>query len=74
MVECMTVLAEAGTFLDGESNDEVRTRVCEHLAACENCLRHYTLEGRFKNLIATKCGSDEAPGGRKSRWGRILLG
>jgi mycothiol system anti-sigma-R factor len=60
-VECATVIAEAWTFLDGECTDETRARVCQHLEACSSCLRHYALEGRLKNLIATKCGGDTAP-------------
>jgi mycothiol system anti-sigma-R factor len=61
VLECAKVMAEVRTFLDGECTDETRVRVCNHLEACENCLRYYTLEGRIKNLIATKCGGDMAP-------------
>jgi hypothetical protein len=46
VVECVTVLVDVWTFLDGE---------------CATCLRHYAVEGRIKNLIATKCGGDKAP-------------
>jgi mycothiol system anti-sigma-R factor len=67
-VECATVIAEAWTFLDGECSDENRARVCQHLEACSRCLRHFALEGRIKNLIATKCGGGTAP--ERLRWGR----
>jgi mycothiol system anti-sigma-R factor len=60
-VECATVIGEAWTFLDGECTDETRARVCQHLEACSRCLRHFALEGRIKNLIATKCGTDKVP-------------
>ena len=55
------MIAEAWTFLDGECTDETRARVCQHLEACSRCLHHYVLEGRIKNLIATKCGGNTAP-------------
>jgi mycothiol system anti-sigma-R factor len=60
-VECAAVIDKTWTFLDGECTDETRARVCQHLEACSRCLRHYALEGRIKNLIATKCGGDNVP-------------
>ena len=67
-VECARVMAAVWTFLFGECIDEVRACVCKHLEACENCLRDYTLEARFKSVIATRCGGDEAP--KRLRWKR----
>jgi anti-sigma factor (TIGR02949 family) len=60
-LQCQTVVAQAWTFLDGECTADTYTSLCEHLTACESCLDHYALEGRMKNLIASKCGGDEAP-------------
>jgi mycothiol system anti-sigma-R factor len=59
--ECARVVTETWTFLDGECSAETYTRVCQHLSACESCVDHYALAGRFKIVIATKCGGDRAP-------------
>ena len=55
------MIATAWTFLDGECTDDTRAWVSQHLGACEGCLSHYALEGRIKNLIATRCKGDAAP-------------
>jgi anti-sigma factor (TIGR02949 family) len=68
VVECATVIAQVWRFLDGECTDDTRAWVCEHLQGCEGCLRYYALEGRIKNLIATKCGGDTAP--ERLKWPR----
>jgi anti-sigma factor (TIGR02949 family) len=64
---CASVTSQVWPFLDGECTPEAYSWLCRHLATCENCLDHYALEARIKNLIATRCGGDEAP---RWRWGR----
>jgi mycothiol system anti-sigma-R factor len=64
VLQCVTVMAEVWTFLDGECTDDTRANLCQHLETCSSCLAQYALEGRIKNLIATKCGGDKAP----ERW------
>lgn len=65
--QCVSVVAEAWTFLDGECTDETYTGMCQHLTTCEGCLEQIALLGRIKRLIATKCGGDSAPGWMKLR-------
>jgi mycothiol system anti-sigma-R factor len=60
-IECAAVVADAWTFLDGECAYENYSRLCQHLETCEGCVSYYTLQGRIKNLIATKCRGDTAP-------------
>ncbi|WP_414687863.1 mycothiol system anti-sigma-R factor [Mycobacterium sp.] len=60
-VECAAVVAEVWTLLDGECTAETRDKLRRHLEACPGCLRHYGLEERIKQLIASKCGGERAP-------------
>jgi mycothiol system anti-sigma-R factor len=59
--DCALVIAEVWTLLDGEVTDDKRESLRQHLEHCPACLRHYGVEERVKNLIATKCGGDKAP-------------
>lgn len=65
-VQRAPVLAEVWTFLDGESTGETYAVLGQHLRACSSCLHQFALEGRMKNLIATRRGADIPPG--RSRW------
>lgn len=65
-VECATVMAAVWIFLDGECPDETHARLCQHLETCSSCLHQYVLQGRIKNLIATRCGGDTMA--RRVRW------
>ncbi len=66
-VECAVVVGLTWTFLDGECAPAMYARLCRHLAGCQGCLDHYALEGRVKNLIATKGGGEKAP--KRITWG-----
>jgi mycothiol system anti-sigma-R factor len=59
--ECAAVIAEVWTLLDGECTAETRDKLRDHLEACPACLRHYGVEERIKQLIATKCSGEKAP-------------
>ena len=59
--DCAVVIAEVWTLLDGECSDADTERLRRHLEQCPACLRHYGVEERIKNLIATKCSGDKAP-------------
>ncbi|BBZ79982.1 anti-sigma factor RshA [Mycolicibacterium anyangense] len=59
--ECAAVIAEVWTLLDGECTAETRARLQHHLEECPTCLRHYGVEERIKQLIATKCSGEKAP-------------
>lgn len=60
-VECAVAVGLTWTFLDGECTPAMYARLCRHLEGCRGCLDHYALEGRVKNLIATKGGGEKAP-------------
>ncbi len=36
-IDCKTILEDAGNFLDGELDAELRTSIEEHLAKCPDC-------------------------------------
>ena len=59
--DCSAVIADVWTLLDGEVTEEKKARLRVHLDQCPACLRHYGVEERVKNLIATKCGGEKAP-------------
>lgn len=65
--ECAAVIAEVWTLLDGECTDESRDKLKQHLEECPTCLRHYGVEERVKNLIASKCRGEKAPEGLRAR-------
>jgi anti-sigma factor (TIGR02949 family) len=66
-VECAAVIAEVWMLLDGECTPETRQKLRKHLEECPGCLRRYGLEGRIKELIASKCRGEKAPEGFRER-------
>ncbi|MGI9163208.1 MAG: mycothiol system anti-sigma-R factor [Mycobacterium sp.] len=59
--DCAVVMAEVWMLLDGECTESETVRLQRHLDQCPDCLRHYGVEERVKNLIATKCSGEKAP-------------
>lgn len=59
--DCAVVMAEVWMLLDGECTESETDRLRRHLEQCPACLRHYGVEERIKNLIATKCSGEKAP-------------
>jgi mycothiol system anti-sigma-R factor len=59
--DCAVVMAEVWMLLDGECSETETARLRYHLEQCPACLRHYGVEERIKNLIATKCSGEKAP-------------
>jgi mycothiol system anti-sigma-R factor len=72
--DCAAVIAEVWTLLDGECTPESRDKLAHHLEECPACLRHYGVEERVKNLIASKCGGEKAPDWPSSAYGRASCG
>jgi anti-sigma factor (TIGR02949 family) len=64
---CAQVIAQIWTLLDGECIPEEREILQRHLDACPGCLKHFGLEERIKELIATKCSGEKAPEGLRER-------
>ena len=59
--DCAVVMAEVWMLLDGECSESETAQLRLHLEQCPDCLRHYGVEERIKNLIATKCSAEKAP-------------
>jgi mycothiol system anti-sigma-R factor len=59
--DCSEVLAEVWLFLDNECAYERRDLLQHHLDECSPCLARYGLEEHLKELLARKCGGDQAP-------------
>ncbi len=60
-IDCAVVIREVWALLDLEVNDDERDRLRRHLDQCPDCLQHYGMQERIKNLIATKCSGEKAP-------------
>lgn len=65
--DCSVVIRQVWALLDGELNGSTRDELRQHLDQCPACLRHYGVEERIKNLIATKCSGDKAPDSLRAR-------
>jgi mycothiol system anti-sigma-R factor len=65
--DCNEVLAEVWLFLDQECNQTRRDLLSQHLDECHPCLAQYGLEEKLKELLARKCGGEQAPNTLKAR-------
>ena len=66
-VDCSEVIEQVYLYLDGEIDDEARTKVRQHLDECAPCLRQFGIENEVKALVARCCGGDVAPEGVRER-------
>ena len=64
---CDEVLAEVWLFLDQECDHTRRELLRQHLDECHPCLAQYGLEEKLKELLARKCGGEQAPHALKAR-------
>ena len=64
---CDEVLAEVWLFLDQECDHTRRELLRQHLDECHPCLAQYGLEEKLKELLARKCGGEQAPRALKAR-------
>ncbi|HEY0578267.1 MAG TPA: mycothiol system anti-sigma-R factor [Pseudonocardia sp.] len=64
---CDEVLAEVWLFLDQECDHTRRELLRQHLDECHPCLAQYGLEEKLKQLLARKCGGEQAPHALKAR-------
>ena len=65
--ECGTVLRDVWLFLDDELDPERRAAVQRHLDDCSPCLEEAGLDSKLKDLLARKCGGDQAPAHLRER-------
>lgn len=59
-VDCVEVVKEIYTFLDGELTEARRTRIEFHLRGCSPCLEAFDFEAELRQLISKRC-RDEVP-------------
>ena len=64
---CDEVLAEVWLFLDHECDQARRELLRQHLQECHPCLAAYGIEEKLKELLARKCGGEQAPNGLRAR-------
>lgn len=64
---CQDVLAEVWLFLDHECDQTRRDLLRRHLEECNPCLAAYGIEEKLKELLARKCGGEQAPNGLRAR-------
>jgi mycothiol system anti-sigma-R factor len=65
--DCKDVLAEVWLFLDHECDQTRRQLLRQHLDECHPCLAAYGIEEKLKQLLARKCGGEQAPNGLRAR-------
>ncbi len=61
------MIAEVWTLLDGECTAETPRQAAPSPRRVPDCLRHYGVEERVKNLIAKKCSGEKAPDSLRER-------
>jgi mycothiol system anti-sigma-R factor len=65
--DCQDVLSEVWLFLDHECDKSRRELLRRHLDECHPCLAVYGIEEKLKELLARKCGGEQAPNGLRDR-------
>lgn len=60
-VDCVEVLEQVYSYLDGEMGDDTKRDIRDHLDECAPCLRQFGIEQEVKALVARCCGGDAAP-------------
>jgi mycothiol system anti-sigma-R factor len=60
-VDCVEVLEQVYSYLDGEMGDDAKQEIREHLDECAPCLRQFGIEQEVKALVARCCGGESAP-------------
>lgn len=65
--KCADVLADVWRFLDDELDPERRAAVQRHLDDCSPCLEQAGIDVKLKELLASKCGGDQAPAALRTR-------
>ncbi len=58
---CQQALLEIERFLDGELQSDLVSVLQRHLDDCQRCMRRADFQRHMKDLIAAKCGGDDAP-------------
>jgi mycothiol system anti-sigma-R factor len=66
-VNCSEVVAEVYLLLDHECQPEHEALLRKHLDDCPPCLEEYGIDEHLKQLLARKCGGDQAPAELKER-------
>jgi mycothiol system anti-sigma-R factor len=61
------VLAEVWLLLDNECDRQRRELLRDHLDECGPCLELFGIEEHLKELLARKCGGEQAPDALKQR-------
>lgn len=59
--DCRDVLHDVWLFLDDELDPQRRAVIQQHLDDCSPCLTEAGIDRKLKQLLAAKCGGDEAP-------------
>jgi len=65
--DCSEVLDVVYSFLDGEIDEQRKSKIREHLDECAPCLRQFGIEKEVKLLVARCCGADRAPDALRTR-------
>lgn len=64
---CSDVLRDVWSFLDNELDPDRRAAVQRHLDGCSPCLEEAGIDTKLKELLARKCGGEQAPAELRER-------
>ena len=73
MADCDDVLREVYTYLDGETDLELRVRIERHLGGCHDCLEIFDFQAELRQIVARKC-HDPVPDSLRKRVQECLEG
>jgi anti-sigma factor (TIGR02949 family) len=70
--ECEEALRDIERFLDGEMGPPRSLEVDAHLKGCSPCMERADFKRHVKDLVASRCSSDEVPAGLKVKVMQML--
>ena len=72
--ECEQALRDLERFLDGDMDEPARGSLDRHLHGCTPCMERADFKRHVKDLLASRCGCDQAPDGLRDRIAALLQG
>ena len=70
---CSEARAHLERFLDHECDDDLTTRLAEHVANCEHCSRIADAERHLREILRSRCAEQAPPDLRARVLGRLSV-
>lgn len=69
---CQQAFSRLYEYLDRVLSPEEEAQVQQHLAICEDCVRHFQFEEQLLTTIREKCQTGRAPEGLRRRIAQLI--